>query len=103
MSNRDFSELVTALRPPAPEVPRAQQLEYQRQQIFHSHQPGMVPRGPENDAREFRALEPVDAPALRGGAETCVLDERGGHLRLGRNCPHGLTGFDPNEVLTVDF
>lgn len=88
--NFELGELMKSpVRPPVPEVPRAEQLEYERQMLFHSHRSGEVPHGalPENG--------PVDP------ANVCVLDDRGGHRRLGQKCPHGLVGGDFETVTEI--
>lgn len=80
-----------SVRPPVPEVPRAEQLERERQMIFHSHRAGEV----------SHANLPDSGPVNPG--EVCVLDERGGHRRLGANCPHGLVGADFDTVTVIDL
>jgi len=102
MPNRDFNELVAIVRPPAPEIPPAVRQERERQGIFHSHEPGQAPRGPESDAREFKPDRDAMHPVHMDRAEVCVLDERGGHLRLGQHCPH-FKGYDKDEVTEVTF
>jgi len=62
----------------------------ERQQVFHSHQPGGVQHGPPPDS----------GPVNR--ADICVLDERGGHRKLGMRCPH-FKDFDPDAVTEVRF
>jgi len=100
MPNRDFNELVDVLRPPAPEIPRAEQLERERLGIFYSHEPGTALHAPENPAREFQPDNGPVEPIPMGRAAVCVLDERGGHVRLGENCPH-FEGYDRDTVTEV--
>lgn len=90
--NFEFGDLMKSpVRPPAPEIPRAEQLERERQMIFHSYQSGGVPH---EDPPHSGPVDPSDI---------CVLNERGAHLRLGRRCPHGLIGADFETVTQVDF
>jgi hypothetical protein len=81
----------SSVRPPVPEIPRAELLERERQGIFHSHRSGEVPH----------ANLPDSGPVAQD--DICVLDERGGHRKLGRNCPHGLIGADFDTVTDVLF
>jgi hypothetical protein len=99
--NSDIDDLaVPSVRPPVPEVPRAEQLAHERQMIFHGHQSGQVPRSAPNPYRQRQDLPGMDSGPVHA-AEVCVLDERGGHRRLGRNCPHGLLGADFETVTDV--
>lgn len=102
MPNREFNELISVVRPPAPEVPRAEQLARQRQQVFHAHEPRSVQRGPANPEREFQPVATQTGPASVDRAEVCVLDERGGHVQLGMHCPH-FKNFSRDEVIDVIF
>jgi hypothetical protein len=62
----------------------------ERQQIFHSYQPGQVGHEAPNSG-------PVARP------EICTLDERGGHKSLGVNCPHFSADFSRDEVIEIGF
>lgn len=87
--NFELGDLMKSpVRPPAPEVPRAEVLEYERQMLFHSHRSGEVPHAQEDSG-------PVDP------ANVCVLDDRGGHRKLGQHCPHGLVGGDFETVTEI--
>jgi hypothetical protein len=89
-ANRDFSELVQMVRPPVPEMPTAERLARERQQIFHSHQPGQI-----------QHATPLDSGPVER-QDVCILDERGGHRKLGWRCPH-FAEFDRDEVIEVKF
>lgn len=88
--NFDLDELCRSpVRPPVPEIPRAEQLARERQNIFHSYRSGEVPH----------ANLPDSGPVQQ--ADVCVLDERGGHRKLGMHCPHGLRQADFETVTEV--
>jgi hypothetical protein len=90
------------VRPPAPELPPAERLRRERQEIFRSYVPGQVQHGVPPDPRRQHQpaspdiIGPVEKP------EVCVLDERGGHRQLGYRCPH-FAGFNRDEVIEVSF
>lgn len=90
--NFEHDELCRSpVRPPVPEMPRAEVLARERQMVFHSHRSGEVPH----------ANLPDSGPVNPG--DVCLLDERGGHRRLGAHCPHGLIGADFDTVTDVLF
>ena len=62
----------------APPVDSETEARRKHQEIFREETPG---RGRQEDPR-LRAQVPRD--------EVCILDERGGHRRVGLHCPHGL-------------
>jgi len=102
MPNNEFHEVVQIVRPPAPELPRAEQLAAERQKTFHSHEPVQVQPGPPNPGREFTPVPPEPVPARMDRAGVCVLDERGGHQVLGVQCPH-FKDWNRDEVIEVTF
>jgi len=102
MPNNEFNELVQVVRPPAPEVPTAERLARERQGIFYSHEPREALRGPESPAREFKPDSGPGACIPMGRSAVCVLDERGGHLKLGERCPH-FADYDGETVTQITF
>lgn len=102
--NFELEELCQSpVRPPVPEVPRAEQLARERQMVFHSHRAGQVPHGaPPNPVRDHQPIPGQDSGPVHA-ADVCVLDERGGHRKLGMRCPHGLRDADFVTVTQVDL
>jgi hypothetical protein len=101
-ANADFGDYARpSARPPAPEIPRAEQLAHERQQLFHGHRSGQVPHSePGNSSRQFQPL-PGEGTGPVQAADVCVLDDRGGHRRIGQRCPHGLRDGDFKTVTEI--
>ena len=67
-------------------------------------EPGTLAGQGENaEGRERVSLAmPMEEPTLVGRSNVCVLDERGSHRLLARDCPHFDTSWDMDAVLTLD-
>lgn len=89
MNGDSVDAAVVQPRTPAPEIPPEVRQWQERQQIFHSYETGTVQHEPLNSG-------PI------GKGDICVLDERGGHRRIGQHCPHGLGWSDP-QVYEVEL
>lgn len=102
MNGDDINEAIVLHRPPAPEVPLEVRQEQERQNIFHSFEPGSVQHNaPQNPSRENQPIPDAGSgPIGRGIA--CILDERGGHRVLGMYCPH-FADYDPEVVYEVEL
>jgi hypothetical protein len=101
MNGDSIDDAVIVHRPPAPEVPLAVRQEQERQRIFHSYSPGTALRGPVNPARGSQPIPGEGSgPVFHG--DVCVLDERGGHRRMGMRCPHQL-GWSDDLVYEVEL
>jgi len=76
------------------------------------HYPPKPAVDPKTQSRqEHQAIFAEQIPAPRASAltrpqvardEVCVLDERGGHYRLGRDCPHGVLSNAENIGTDAD-